>query len=524
MNNNNDASASRTELGILIGDTRPDHVVFESRRPVSIGEYVMLSYAKGKVLGLVERSCISSDALSTSIRNYEEASESRKVAIENRWDKSYKGHVRILGYLEGLKKCKAIIPELPPEPGTAVYETTSDDLAAIFSPRGQQWVRIGTLLRNTEVDARVNVDKIVSRHLAILAMTGMGKSNLVSLLAKEISKISGTMVIFDYHDDYSTLDMGTNNNNSNLIDAKINPRFLTVDKLGGVIEIQENASNQMHVLRAAFTEDVKQRKGDDFWDALSSEVAAAGADRAYREASDKVVDKIDDARRKFHNILDPGMADPLALIKNGKINVVNLVELTERQANITVSFYLEELLDDRKRATRQRKGSKKDIEDPKFPAPVLVVLEEAHVFVPKDEDTDTKYFASKVAREGRKFGLGLVIVSQRPRGIDANILSQMGSLAVMRMIQQDDQMQVAAASESLSRDLIDQLTSLNPGEAIFAGQWVNLPTFVKVDEVKERKIGGDQKAVEEWVQLAAIKEVAAKESAESYIPSGYIQD
>ncbi len=142
---------------------------------------------------------------------------------------------------------------------------------------------------------------------------------------------------------------------------------------------------------------------------------------------------------------------------------------------------------------------------PRFPAPVLVAIEEAHVFIPKDEDTDTKYFASKVAREGRKFGLGLVIVSQRPRGIDANILSQMGSLAVMRMIQQDDQMHVSAASEALSRDLIDQLTSLNPGEAIFAGQWVNLPTFVKVDEVKERKIGGDQKAVEQWRQLGSSK-------------------
>jgi len=251
-------------------------------------------------------------------------------------------------------------------------------------------------------------------------------------------------------------------------------------------------------------------------------VAAAGKEKAYREASDKVLDKIDDAKRKFHNILDPGMADPLALIKNGKINVVNLVELTERQANIAVSFYLEELLDDRKKATRQKKG-RKDAKEPKFPAPVLVVLEEAHVFVPKDEETDTKYFASKVAREGRKFGLGLVIVSQRPRGIDPNILSQMGSLAVMRMVQQDDQVQVSAASESLSRDLIDQLTSLNPGEAIFAGQWVNLPTFVKVHEVKERKIGGDQKAVEEWKQLAIIKQ-ATKESAESYVPSGYIQE
>ncbi len=516
-------SNGRIELGILIGNTKPDQVDFESRRPVSIGEYVILNYGKGKVLGLVERSSISSDALSTTIRNYEEASESRKVALENKWDKSYKGHVHILGYLDELKKCRAIIPDLPPEPGTEVYEATPNDLAAIFSPSKQEWIRIGSLLRNSQVDARVNVDKVVSRHLAVLAMTGMGKSNLVSLLAKEIAKINGTMVIFDYHDDYSTLDMGSTNN-SNLIDAKINPRFLTVDKLADVIEIQENASNQMHVLRAGFTEEVKQRKGDDFWDMLSNGVAAAGAEKAYREASEKVIDKIDDAKRKFHNILDPGMADPLEMIKNGKINVVNLVELTERQANIAVSFYLEELLDDRKMAMRQRKGSKKkDTKDPKFPAPVLVVLEEAHVFVPKDEDTETKYFASKVAREGRKFGLGLVIVSQRPRGIDANILSQMGSLAVMRMMQQDDQMQVSAASESLSRDLIDQLTSLNPGEAIFAGQWVNLPTFVKIDEVKERKIGGDLKAVEEWNRLAEINRIA-KESAESYVPSGYIQD
>jgi len=89
--------------------------------------------------------------------------------------------------------------------------------------------------------------------------------------------------------------------------------------------------------------------------------------------------------------------------------------------------------------------------------------------------------------------------------------------------QQDDQAQVSAASEALSRDLIDQLPSLNPGEAVFAGQWVNLPTFVQADEVKERKIGGDQKAVEQWTKLSAIKGVA-REASDSYVPPGYIQD
>lgn len=510
------------ELGILVGVARPDYVAFEARRPVSIGEYVILKYGKDRVLGLVERSSIASDALGGNIRNFEEASESRTVAAANRHDKSYKGNVRILGYLEELKRCKAIIPALPPEPGTQVFEATGADLTTIFAPEGPQWLKIGSLLRNLEVEARINVDKVVSRHLAILAMTGMGKSNLVSMLAKEIAKVNGTMVIFDYHDDYSTLEMGRN---INLMLAKINPRLLPADKLAEVIEIQENASNQTHVLRQALTDEVKLHKGEDFWDSLAAGVRAAGAEeKHYREPAAKVEDKIDYVRKKFSNVLDPGMADPLAMIKNGKINVINLVELTEKQANVSVSYYLEELLDDRKRATRQAKARGQSSQDakapPRFTAPVLVVIEEAHIFIPKDEKTETKYFASKVAREGRKFGLGLVIVSQRPRSIDANILSQMGSLAVMRMIQHDDQAQVSAASEALSRDLIEQLPSLNPGEAVFAGQWVNLPAFVKADEVRERKIGGDQKAVEQWSQLAMMRE-AGREAADSYVPSGY---
>ena len=67
-------------LGILIGITKPDQVTFESKRPVSIGEYVILNYGGDKILGLVERSSIGSDALGSNISNYEEAFESKQVA------------------------------------------------------------------------------------------------------------------------------------------------------------------------------------------------------------------------------------------------------------------------------------------------------------------------------------------------------------------------------------------------------------------------------------------------------------
>ncbi len=504
---------TNNSLGILVGRARPDEVMFESKRPVSIGEYVVLEYGGGPVLGLIERSSITSGALGDDIGNYDEAFESRQVAAENRRDKSYKGTVRILGHLDSLKRGRAMIPPIPPEPGTEVNEATAKDLAAIFSPSGHGWIKVGTLLRNPDVEVGVNINKVVSRHLAILAMTGMGKSNLVSLLTREVSSINGTMVVFDYHEDYTYLDIP----NSNRIDARINPRFLTTEEFAEVIEIQKNASNQLHVMHEAFADEVKRRKDDDFWNALVDAAAGVGTQKGYKEASEKVVDKIQDARRRFSRILDAGLADPLALIRNGKVNIINLVELTERQANIVVSFYLQELLEDRKKG---RSGGKTD---PRFLAPVLAVIEEAHVFIPKGEETETKYYASKVAREGRKFGLGLVIVSQRPRSIDANILSQMGSLAVMRMVQQDDQAQVASASEALSRDLIEQLTSLNSGEAILAGQWVNLPAFVRIEEVKGRKVGVDLDAVEQWQRLAQAAEIS-RESSESYIPSGYVED
>ena len=507
------------EIGIVVGESKPHEIMFEAKRPVSAGEYVIVNGANDKILGLVERSTILSDALGKNIRNYTEALESKQIADVNTRDKSYRAWVRILGYLDELKNGKAIIPDVPPLPGTDILEATPDDLDVIFSPDSEEWIRVGTLLRNTKVEASVNLDKVVSRHLAVLAMTGMGKSNLVSLVAKEMARIEGTMVIFDYHDDYSSLQIS----NMNVMDAKINPRLLNVDKFAEVIEIRESATNQMHVLRKAFIEDVKSKQGDDFWETLIANAETVGVgDKSYKEAAARVIDRIEDARRRFKTILDPSMTDPLALIKNGRVNVLSLIELTDRQADIAVSYYLDELLADRKKATRAKKGVEFKT-PPRFNAPVLVAIEEAHAFIPKDLDTETKYFASKVAREGRKFGLGLVIVSQRPRSIDANILSQMGSLAVMKIVQQDDQTQVAAASEALSQELIDQLPSLNPGDAVLVGQWVNLPAFVHTDELKERKIGADQYAVKEWRHMGKIKE-ATKESTQAMIKKGYLQD
>jgi len=462
----------------------------------------------GEILGLVERSTISSAAFA-DVRNFDEAVESTEIAELNRRDKTFIAHIGILGFLENLRKGKSIIPAIPPIPGTEITPPSKQDLEEIFSPKNKGWIKIGSLLRNKTVDAKINLDKIVSRHLGILAMTGMGKSNLVSLITKQISKLNGTVIIFDYHNDYTNLNIPR----INVIDAKINPRLLDADQLSDVLEIRESATVQQRVLRMAFTETVKKSK--EFWKKLETEVGfiVDSEDKKIKEirsSAYRVQDIIEESQRRFEDILDPDMGDPISFIKEGRANILNISELSEKQANVALAFYLQQLLKDRKDASIAKHGRSKRQRNYKFNSPIFVIIEEAHVFIPKDHDTSAKYWAAKIAREGRKFGLGLCIVSQRPRSVDLNVLSQMGSFAIMKIIQEDDQRQIASATESTSRELIAQLTSLNVGDAVLVGQWTNLPSMVHVEEVKEKIMGSDQSAVDAWAKADTMKEIAVE--------------
>ena len=508
-------------LGFVIGESKPTFVTAMTSRALPVGEYVKISSDEGEILGLVEKSTVTSAAF-TDVKNFDEASESTEIAELNKRDKTFVAHVGILGFLENLRKGQSIVPAIPPIPGTEITMPSKEDLEDIFSPKKEEWASIGSLLRNKSIDAKVNLDKIVSRHLGILAMTGMGKSNLVSLVTKQISKLKGTVIIFDYHNDYTSLNIPR----INVIDAKINPRLLDADQFSEVLEIRESANVQQRVLRMAFVKHVKEAK--EFWIKLECEVDfIINADdkkiKEIRASAYRVKDIIEEAQRRFEDILDPDMGDPISFIKEGRTNILNISELSEKQANVAVAFYLQQLLKDRKDASIARHGKTKKDRMFRFNSPIFVIIEEAHVFIPKDHDTSAKYWAAKIAREGRKFGLGLGIVSQRPRSVDLNVLSQMGSFAIMKIIQEDDQRQITSAAESTSRELISQLTSLNIGDAVLVGQWTNLPSLVHVDEVKEKIMGADQSAVNAWAKADKMKDVAV-ESTQGLVQKDLLLD
>ena len=223
----------------------------------------------------------------------------------------------------------------------------------------------------------------------------------------------------------------------------------------------------------------------------------------------KVMESLATYSKLLRRIIDEEVDDVLDRVMLGAVNVVDLSELRAIQADAVVAHWLQRVLEERKTAVWGRYGGSDHV---RLPTPVLVVIEEAHVFIPADEETATKKAAEHIAREGRKFGVGLVIVSQRPRGLDPSILSQMGSLAVLRITHPEDQYYVSRHCESAARELIEELASLNVGEAVLLGEWVRMPTVAKLDLVPEKRVGVDLDAVGEWARFRRGAELRVRAS------------
>lgn len=481
-------------VGYVVGESRPYSVSIVSSRPLMLGEYVEIAYNGCRVIGLVQTTISGSYVIDETLS----PEELRRIINIHRGSEGtvyYKGRVKILGDPEDLR-----IPPMPPPPGIEVRKASSGILSKIFSPDGAEWARVGTLLRNPEVEVRANLNKVVQRHLAILAMTGMGKSNLVSLLAREILRRGGTCFIFDYHGEYSGLGF-QGMPGVNVIKARINPRHLSWQELARILGIKHGAKNQENVVKKC-KEDLdaqQERQGRSYLEALaacSRREAQLARRSEMAKAGEAVAEAVEANRAFLARIVDDSAQDIVDQTRLGRINVIDLTGLmSSQQADAVVSHWLARILEERKSATWRRGAGNGS----GLPHPVVVVLEEAHIYLSTERETLTKPRAEHIAREGRKFGVGLVVVSQRPRGLDPDVLSQMGSMAVMRIVQPEDQAHIAKASESLTQEILEQLPGLNVGEAVLLGQWVRMPAVVKIDHVVEKTSGSDVDAVREWL-------------------------
>lgn len=226
--------------------------------------------------------------------------------------------------------------------------------------------------------------------------------------------------------------------------------------------------------------------------------AGAGANGGRRAARPPGDDAIAGAAKaiKYIDFLSAlgiwGFEDvPLAaLLRPMRLSAVDLSGVDRKIADFLVTKIVSEVW---KTATRDG-----------LARPVFLVLEEAHNFVPAGKDEGRAgWWLKRVASEGRKFGIFLVLVTQRPYRVHQDTLSQCGSQIIMRLTNPEDQNAVRRASESISESLLADLPGLNVGEAVVLGPTVRVPVMVRVRRRESDEGGSDIDLVEALTQARA---------------------
>lgn len=203
---------------------------------------------------------------------------------------------------------------------------------------------------------------------------------------------------------------------------------------------------------------------------------------------------------------DPQGDDPLVdtvqnwLGRESPVSVLNFSGVPPRAADVAIGVVLNLIFEVATRCGAEDEGIGR-------PSPVLVVVEEAHRYLGKEAAEMTREAANRIAREGRKYGVGLLLVSQRPTELPDTALAQCGTLVALRLTNLEDQGAVRAALPDSTTGLAKTLPSLRTGEAIVSGESMTFPARVVLDMPDPRPLADDP-TLDAWRRKAAVPDVS----------------
>lgn len=425
----------------------------------------------------------------------------------------------------------------PPQPATRAYRPASNDIARVVLGDLQQNQKraldIATLSNRPEVDVLVDGHSIVTRHLAILAMTGAGKSWTARRIIEQLAQKNYPIVIFDPHGDYTglsdvpglrdrvrryyaqfpifeqdaetvvtvieSLGWPLANTHRSMFDDLFLGAFNFISAPPG--ELEKRTEWLSHYLEKEsiirfglkpdlyFLADFVQavvlagKNEDNFalaqiieWsnrDQLKINKQKAGWLESFQNnlrVAAKQLKQMEEISKKVSKTTEPLPTDRTKLVNYGEISIVALAGYRGDFQATLYSLIAEGIFN--ARVSNSLK------------LPVLLLLEEAHNFVPARSDNPAEIRSitttKQIAQEGRKFGVGLILVSQRPSRLDETTLSQCNSYIIMRMVNPADQNYVRKVIESLGEEEASMLPDLDVGEAILSGQLINFPVLVRI--------------------------------------------
>ena len=419
-------------------------------------------------------------------------------------------HLRVLGYVDPLLKVVRA-PRNAPSPGLPVYRAPEEILREFYEVPEEERIRIGNLItrRDVHVDLSVNGFR---RHLAVLAATGAGKSYTTGIILEQLLEKGATIVVIDPHADYVYLGVERKENGYEELpiagDVVIlrNPGSMadysrairrerirdftvafssldpeTVNELAG---IQPNWTKIREVVGDAL-EEVASTRGrtytlDDLINRLKEKLDEEGSDM--RSSIRSAIQRL----KRLSNLRLFGLTTTsvVSFLKEpGKAVIVDLSGATDFEMDVATHLIVDEVFNARVNG--------------ELDYPVFLFVEEAHRVIPVKRSTLSSSSIVRVAREGRKFGIFLTIISQRPSSVDPDVLSMCQSMIVMKTVNPSDQRAIRNAAEKMSEDLLNDLPGLNVGEAVVVGEIVKAPALVRISGRRSAEGGSDIDVVAE---------------------------
>lgn len=396
-----------------------------------------------------------------------------------------------------------------PVPGSVIYAVTTADLKQVYASDGRANVEIGTVYPTDDIRGALYVDAMLGKHFALLGSTGTGKSTSAALILHKICDIApeGHILMIDPHGEYSAA-FKTNGrlfdvNNLNLpywlmnfrehcevfiqstgdakqMDSDILAKCLLAAKAksqaaAGVAKLTVDSpvpyllSDLTNIIQNEMGKLDKSTNTAPFM-RLKTKIDEIKADPRYSFMFSGMLvgDTMGDFLAKFFRL--PAEGKPISIID---------VSAIPSEITPTVVAVLSRLVFDYSIWAKNEPSR-----------PILLVCEEAHRYIPNDDiagESSVRDILSRIAKEGRKYGVSLGLITQRPSDLAEGVLSQCGTILSMRLNNDRDQAFVKAAMPEGARGFLDSIPALRNREIICCGEGVAIPIRVSLDTLVEER-------------------------------------
>jgi len=396
-----------------------------------------------------------------------------------------------------------------PIPGCEVHAVTTEDLRSVFAAEDKAHIEVGTVYPTDDIRGALYVDPMLSKHFAVLGSTGTGKSTSVALILHRISQLSpeGHIVMIDPHGEYSAAFKGCGElfNVDNLqlpywlmnfeehcevlLTTQGSERQRDGDILAKCLLGARTKGKDLSTLGKVTVDSPIPYLLTDLNAIIVNEMGKldrAGDTLPFQRLKTKLDELRVDPRYTFMfsgMLVSDSMPGLLAklfrLPSQGRpISIVDVSGVPSEITSVVVSVLARMVFD---YAIWSRTEAQR---------PLLLVCEEAHRYVPKDENADgqaVRKILERIAKEGRKYGVSLGLITQRPSDLAEGVLSQCGTIIAMRLNNERDQACVRAAMPEGARGFLDAIPALRNRECIVCGEGVAIPIRVRFDDLEPEK-------------------------------------